>query len=115
MRRPTLPALTAAGIALLLTAGGVAASALPTSTAATSEHHDGDLARDFSSVDRNTAWKQADKLHLDFPTFHTEGLAVTPDHLFLSAGGDPRADPEVPDARRTATTAPPARASATCS
>ena len=85
MRRPTLPALTAAGIALLLTAGGVAATSLPTSTAATSEHHDGDLARDFSSVDRNTAWKLADTIHLDFPTFHTEGLAVTPDHLFLSA------------------------------
>ena len=85
MRRPTLPALTAAGIALLLTVGGVAATALPTSTAATSTRHDGDLARDFSRVDRNTAWKLADTLHLDFATFHTEGLAVTPDHLFLSA------------------------------
>ena len=85
MRRPTLPALTAAGIALMLTAGGVAATSLPTSTAATSQHHDGDLARDFSRVDRNTAWKLADTIHLDFATFHTEGLAVTPDHLFLSA------------------------------
>jgi hypothetical protein len=36
-------------------------------------------------VDRDTAWTLADKVRLDFPTFHTEGLAVTPDHLFLSA------------------------------
>ena len=84
MRRPTLPAV-AAGLALLLTAGGVTASALPASTAATSAPHDGDLAKDFSHVDRNTAWKLADKIHLDFQTFHTEGLAITPDHLFLSA------------------------------
>ncbi|CAN5678479.1 DUF6454 family protein [soil metagenome] len=94
MRRPTLSALAAAGAVLALTAGGVSASsALPASAGHKSGHQsghhagarDGALARDFSRVDRNTAWTLADKLHLDFPTFHTEGLAVTPDHLFLSA------------------------------
>ena len=51
----------------------------------TSPRHDGPLARAFSEVDRDTAWTILDKLHLDFETFHTEGLAITPDHLFLSA------------------------------
>ena len=51
----------------------------------TSPRHDGPLARAFSEVDRDTAWTILDKLHLDFETFHTEGLAITPDHLFLSS------------------------------
>ena len=46
---------------------------------------DGDVASDFMKVDRNTTWSQVDKLHLDFPTFHPEGLAITPDHIFLSS------------------------------
>ena len=84
MRRPTLPAL--AGALLALTAGGVSASsAVPASAGHHAGARDGDLVRDFSRVDRDTAWKLTDKLHLDFSTFHTEGLAVTPDHLFLSA------------------------------
>ena len=83
MRRPTLPALTAAATACC-SPSEESGHGLPTSTAATSARPTG-TARDFSRVDRNTAWKLADKLHLDFPTFHTEGLAVTPDHLFLSA------------------------------
>ena len=89
MRRTALPTL-AAGLTLLLPAGAVAAWALPSDAAAPASRHDavrqdGDLARDFSKVDRNTAWKLTDKLDLDFQTFHTEGLAVTPQHLFLSA------------------------------
>ncbi|NUS49503.1 MAG: hypothetical protein HOQ22_00480, partial [Nocardioidaceae bacterium] len=46
---------------------------------------DGDLADDFAKVDRNTTWTQVSATHLDFQTFHTEALAVTPDHVFLSA------------------------------
>ncbi len=81
MRRAALRLLGVA-VALLFTATGLA-SAQPVD-----RHHptrDGQLVRDFGAVDRDTAWTLADTVHLDFPTFHTEGLAVTPDHLFLSA------------------------------
>ncbi len=85
MRRPTLPAL-AAGLDAAADRGrcdrlgparDVRRPPRPRTT--------GTWRSDFSHVDRNTAWKLADKLHLDFQTFHTEGLAVTRDHLFLSA------------------------------
>ena len=36
-------------------------------------------------MDRDTKWQLVDKLKLDFPTFHTEGLAVAGDRVFLSA------------------------------
>ena len=46
---------------------------------------DSTLANDFNQVTRGTAWSQVSKLHLDFPTFHTEGLAITDKHIFLSS------------------------------
>jgi hypothetical protein len=98
MRRTSLPMIAGLTAALALGVGGVAASTASTSAAPVGQHaqghaqghghrhgHDGALARDLSRVDRDTQWQLADKLHLDFSTFHTEGLAVTPDHLFLSA------------------------------
>ena len=82
MRHPRLRTIVAtAACALLL--GGAAGAAADTSPRA--PHHDGALARDFAAVDRDTAWTQVDKLKLNFPTYHTEGLAITPKHLFLSA------------------------------
>jgi len=71
------------GATLLLSVAGLAAArtADPEATA----YRDGQLARDFRAVDRDTEWALVDTLDLDFDTFHTEGLAVTPDHLFLSA------------------------------
>ncbi|MEP7330965.1 MAG: DUF6454 family protein [Terracoccus sp.] len=53
----------------------------------TGDHHqaDGALVDAFSRVDRNTSWQLTGKLKLTFPTFHTEGIAFTPDHIFLSA------------------------------
>lgn len=75
--------LTGGTVSLLLAVVGVAGA-----TATARQHpgsHYGVLARDFAAVDRNTSWAVADKIHLDFQTFHTEGLAVTPRHLFLSA------------------------------
>ena len=67
------------GAVLATIAGGAAtASAGPVTT-------DGDLANSFMRVDRNTAWDQLEKLQLDFPTYHPEGLAITPDHVFLSS------------------------------
>ncbi|WP_237739490.1 DUF6454 family protein [Arthrobacter sp. TB 26] len=50
-------------------------------------HHEGHtaLAEAFEGVDRNTAWQQTGKLNLNFPTYHTEGIAFSEDHIFLSA------------------------------
>lgn len=43
------------------------------------------LADAFNGVDRNTNWQQTSKLKLNFPTYHTEGIAYSPDHIFLTA------------------------------
>ncbi|WP_284975946.1 DUF6454 family protein [Arthrobacter sp. efr-133-TYG-104] len=43
------------------------------------------LATAFGGVDRNTSWQQTSKLKLNFPTFHTEGIAFGQDHIFLSS------------------------------
>ncbi|UKA62783.1 DUF6454 family protein [Arthrobacter sp. FW306-04-A] len=43
------------------------------------------LADDFNGLDRNTNWQQTSKLKLNFPTYHTEGIAYSQDHIFLSA------------------------------
>lgn len=58
-----------------------------TSHAGSGTHHETDtaLADAFNHVDRNTAWQQTSKLKLNFPTYHTEGIAYSPDHIFLSA------------------------------
>ena len=50
-------------------------------------HHERNtaLADAFEGLDRNTAWQQTGKLKLDFPTYHTEGIAFSEDHIFLSA------------------------------
>jgi hypothetical protein len=64
----------------LTTAGSVAQPADRQGSA-----RDGQLFRDVSALDRDTSWSLVDRLRLDFSTFHTEGLAVTPHHLFLSA------------------------------
>ncbi|GAA2148450.1 DUF6454 family protein [Nocardioides koreensis] len=84
MRRPTLLTLASASL-LALTAGGVALGQAVGSEAATAPAPDGELARDFGAVDRNTVWDEVDRLKLDFPTFHPEGLVVTDDHIFLSS------------------------------
>jgi hypothetical protein len=89
MQRPTARVLAGtASLALLVggvtTAHAASGGAEQSATQAT-DQRDGALARDFSLVDRNTSWQQVDKLKLNFPTYHTEGLAITPDHLFLSS------------------------------
>ena len=43
------------------------------------------LADAFNGVDRSTNWQQTSKLKLNFPTYHTEGIAYSQDHIFLSA------------------------------
>ena len=46
---------------------------------------DSQLVGSFAGVDRGTPWTLLDTLDLDFETFHTEGLVVTPHRIFLSA------------------------------
>ncbi|MGA8980497.1 MAG: DUF6454 family protein [Pedococcus sp.] len=43
------------------------------------------LADTFGEVTRSTEWQLTGKLELAFPTFHTEGMAITPNHIFLSS------------------------------
>ncbi|WP_254678781.1 hypothetical protein [Arthrobacter sp. 24S4-2] len=52
---------------------------------ATHSETDTALADAFNSVDGSTNWQQTSKLKLNFPTFHTEGIAYSQDHIFLSA------------------------------
>ena len=82
MKRPSLRTISATAAFALLIGGGATASADASQQAV---RHDGALARDFAAVDRNTAWTQIHKVKLNFQTYHTEGLAITPHHLFLSA------------------------------
>lgn len=76
--------IAASSAALLLASSGVG-FAHGVDHRGSSRPRDGQLARAFSEVTRDTAWTLADTLDLDFDTFHTEGLAVTRNHLFLSA------------------------------
>jgi hypothetical protein len=80
-----------AALAVILTAGLGSAAAAHAAT--TADHPDRPdrrpqstaLADSFDAVTRTTAWQQTSKLKLGFPTYHTEGIAFTPDHIFLSA------------------------------
>ncbi|GAA2742955.1 DUF6454 family protein [Terrabacter aerolatus] len=75
-------ALIAAG-AVTLT--GAAVATAHTTEPAASHSTNTALADAFGKVTRNTNWQLTSKLKLNFPTFHTEGIAFTPDHIFLSA------------------------------
>src|SRR6476620_11219594 len=92
---PTRSILTAAAAVILAASaiGGTAAAqaagnnSQQGTTATPGTHHETEtaLADAFNGVDRNTAWKQTSKLKLNFPTYHTEGIAYSRDHIFLSA------------------------------
>lgn len=73
----TLAVLVAAGLAG--TAGAQAAETASPPTAATA------LADNFGAVTRSTTWQLTSKLKLAFPTYHTEGIAFSDKHIFLSA------------------------------
>lgn len=72
--------LTTVAIAVLtVAAGGAVAFAAP---------DDADLtpaARSFTEVDRSTTWALADRVQLDFPTYHPQGFALLGDRIFMSA------------------------------
>lgn len=81
---PLRAAVGALSIALLLGAGAVAnASTAP--QAAPAPPGDAAVAQNVAELTRDTTWTPTGKVSLRFPTFHTEGLAVTPEHLFLSS------------------------------
>ena len=40
-----------------------------------------DLADRFRAVDRDTGWQLTDRLRLDFPTFHPQGLAIAANRI----------------------------------
>lgn len=72
---------TGLALSLALALGG-------TASAFASHGHtsaDSALASNFGALDRNTKWQLTSKLKLDFPTFHTEGIAFAGDRVFLSA------------------------------
>ena len=81
---PTRAAALTTGLILAVTGTAAAARA---ATAPSTQHHSTDtaLADDFSTVTRNTQWQLTKKVKLNFPTFHTEGMAYSNDHIFLSA------------------------------
>nr|WTA65959.1 DUF6454 family protein [Micromonospora sp. NBC_00855] len=78
----------AVGVALTAVLGGAAtAQATGPATGHPGVGHPRDtaLATAFGAVDRNTSWQQTGKLKLNFPTFHTEGIAFAGDRIFLSS------------------------------
>ncbi|NUP75202.1 MAG: hypothetical protein HOQ07_11230 [Sinomonas sp.] len=83
--RAAVIAATAAFIAA--SAGTVAVAEDVNGTSERGDQHETatTLANDFNGVDRNTNWQPTGKLKLNFPTYHTEGIAFSEDHIFLSA------------------------------
>ncbi|MEN8584907.1 DUF6454 family protein [Burkholderia sp. RS01] len=67
--------------------GGAAVAQASRDTGNGGDHRTADttVADAFTAVDRNTAWQLTSRLKLDFPTFHTEGIAFSEDHIFLSS------------------------------
>ncbi|MRJ77783.1 hypothetical protein GEV29_14660 [Aeromicrobium sp. SMF47] len=79
-------------IKLALVAGLTLVAAAPAAVAGAGTHgpadhrsRDSALVKTFGAVDRGTQWRLVDKMRLDFPTFHTEGIAFAGDRIFLSA------------------------------
>ncbi len=88
--RTTRPSGVIAAVIAALVIGGTAASAAATDDRSAADTHASSrpgtaLVDTFSRVDRTTAWKLTGKLKLNFPTFHTEGMTITPQRIFVSA------------------------------
>lgn len=85
MGRPTLRTIGGVAALALLIGGAAATQAATTGTAASSTSGDSALVTGFGAGNRNTAWTEVDRLQLDFPTFHPQGVVVTDDQIFLSS------------------------------
>ncbi|AWB92006.1 DUF6454 family protein [Aeromicrobium chenweiae] len=73
-----------AGLALVAAAPG-AVAAVGAGGPGDHRARDSALVKVFGAVDRSTQWRLVDRMRLDFPTFHTEGIAFAGDRVFLSA------------------------------
>ncbi|GCD89767.1 DUF6454 family protein [Nocardioides sp. LS1] len=85
MSRIPLRLVTATAALGLAVGGALMATGADGASAPGATGTDGALATGFAKVTRNTPWTEVGKLHLDFNTFHTEGLAITDKHIFLSS------------------------------
>lgn len=89
MRTPTTRILTAGLTLALAVIGGNATVGTSSSSRAgdsgAAHSRDGALGSNFNSLNRDTQWTLTGKLKLDFPTFHTEGIAFAGNRVFLSA------------------------------
>ncbi|WP_327365170.1 DUF6454 family protein [Streptomyces sp. NBC_01217] len=93
MRVPAKQRILTAALSLALLIGGTAAAVAAGpgndtegARAVAARHQpSNDLVRNFNAVTRDTAWKVTSRLSLKFPTYHTEGIAITRDHIFLSS------------------------------
>ena len=74
-----------------------------------------DIADRVRKLTRASAWRQVATIPVAFPTHHPQGMVKIGDTLFVSSVEITGARPALPAARAAATTATPARASATCS
>lgn len=74
-------------IAVTSLVGSLAAlAALSASTSAQAEqkHRDDQVTVAFAKTTRSTAWQQAQKIQLRFPTYHPQGFALVGDKIFMS-------------------------------
>jgi hypothetical protein len=74
-----------AGLTLAAAAPGAVAVADSVSISDGHQSRDSVLVRALGAVNRDTKWELTSRLKLDFPTFHTEGIAFAGDRVFLSA------------------------------
>ncbi|MFJ6027827.1 DUF6454 family protein [Pseudarthrobacter sp. NPDC092424] len=79
MKMKRILAVTAIAVATLTAGTSAVATSGQTLKGLTPE------AEAFSKVDRNTQWQQVQKLKLDFPTFHPQGMSLVGDKIFLSS------------------------------
>jgi hypothetical protein len=75
----------AAMLAVLVAAGLAGAAGAQAAETTSHPATNTALADSFGAVTRSTPWQQTSKLKLNFPTYHTEGIAFSDKHIFLSA------------------------------
>lgn len=86
----TIKRALGAGLTMAVSLGGIAVAnaadpAAQSDAAGDRNSRAGALARAFGALDRNTKWQLTSTMKLNFPTFHTEGIAFAGDRVFLSA------------------------------
>lgn len=75
----------AAMLAVLIAAGLAGTAGAQAAETASHPATNTALADSFGAVTRSTQWHPTSKLKLNFPTYHTEGIAFSDKHIFLSA------------------------------